>query len=1411
MSGRPCRRFSRLAVTAMVVGFCGTLQAFVPGEAAGGRAVRAADLQSQAAATVVINELHTDPDVKTERVEFVELYNAGTVPADLSGWQFTAGISYTFGPGTELAAGGYLIVAQDPAAVHAKWSAGRARIPAPSVFGPYTGALSNEGENVALCDAGGALVDEVEYRLGFPWPTVGDAVPEDQPGTGHSMQLVNPAFDNNLGGSWRSALPTPAAPNRVLSARLPPQIRQVNHSPRQPHSGQVVTVTAKVTDAAGVASVTLCYQLVDPGAYVARTDVLYGAWTSVAMHDDGRSGDVRAGDDVYTVELPAALQTHRRLVRYRIAATDAGDDAVLVPYPDDPQPNFAYFVYDGLPAWRGAVQPGVTPVIEFPAEVMGRLPVYHLLAKKTDIENCTWLEKYPIGTSGRKDYRWRGTLVYDGRVYDHIQFRARGGVWRYAMGKNPWKIHFLRGHALQAHDDYGRPYRTTWDTLNLGPCIQQGNFGQRGEHGMFEAVSFRMFRLAGCPAARTNYIHFRIIDEPFEDGTRNAAHPPLTTRGTQYDGDFWGLYLAIEQMDGRFLDEQDLPDGNLYKMDNDVDELNNQGPLQPSDGSDLNQFLGSYRGATEAWWRTNVNLESYYGYYAIYQAIHHGDITEKNWFLYHHPETDQWWQLPWDLDLTWTTYYGANDPSDPFSRAGLLQIPALGIENKNRLREVLDLLFHPEPMGRLIDEYAAVIDDPAGGLSLVDADRAMWDFHWVMDYAAFRQYLSHGPNDDRAGQGRFYVQARQKGYEQSFEGMVKVMKDYVVERISYLKAKCADPAIPNRPTVTAAGPAGFPSNALRFTTTSFSDPQDPGTFGALRWRLAEVTTAPAVGGEPPKYEIDAVWDSGELSVFQSSIRIPATAVEPGRTYRVRCRMKDNTGRWSQWSEPVQFVAGAPIATDLLANLRLTEMMYHPPAPPGSSLNREEYEFVELKNTGAGTLDLSDVSFTQGIAFDFRGHAVTSLGPRQFVLVVRNRQAFLSRYGATLSGVIAGEYEGKLANGGEKITLVDAWDGTVAEFTYGDGRGWPLPADGGGHSLVPLDTALPDEPQGSLNYPGNWRASTCLGGSPGRDDPQPVPTVLLNELMANTSYSSTQNPAQRSNDWIELYNPTGSGVNLGGWYLSDDVAAPKKWPLPAVTIPPHGFLCFDEVTGFGKKFGLSKNGDEVLLSCLPGTAEDRIVDSIRFKAQEAGLSLGRYPDGAAFWFRLQPSAGAANTNPGLDVVIAEVMYHPTDPDLEYVVLRNPLSQAVNLGARDAVWRLDGAVSYLFPTGVSLPANGRVVVVGFDPVTDASRRAAFVAAYAAGAWTPGANLVGPWTGNLSNQGERLALEKSQASDDPDDPVAWVIVDEVIYSNVLPWPQGTDGEGAALQRIYTDQNHSGNDPANWRVVSPSLHGTL
>jgi len=159
----------------------------------------------------------------------------------------------------------------------------------------------------------------------------------------------------------------------------------------------------------------------------------------------------------------------------------------------------------------------------------------------------------------------------------------------------------------------------------------------------------------------------------------------------------------------------------------------------------------------------------------------------------------------------------------------------------------------------------------------------------------------------------------------------------------------------------------------------------------------------------------------------------------------------------------------------LADLRITEMMYNPAAANTAkgelNVDNNEFEFIELKNCSVDEpLDLTYVAFTAGVTFNFSTAppALKTLAPGEFVLVVRNAAAFNSRYPG-LSGRIAGAYTGKLDNSGEQIVLVDTINGTIADFEYrdSDSFGWPVSTDGAGHSMIPLDSAIADQPYGSL--------------------------------------------------------------------------------------------------------------------------------------------------------------------------------------------------------------------------------------------------------------------------------------------------------------------------------------------------------
>ena len=899
------------------------------------------------AASVVLNEIHYDPDVKTEPVEFVELYNAGDEPADVSSWSLTDGISYTFPAGTVLPPGDFLVVSQDPAALRQKFAV--------ESLGPFQGKLSNEGDAIVLLDGDGQRQDEVAYQLGFPWPTVGDA-------PGNSIELVQPGLDNDLAGSWRSSVsgPTPGSVNSRLADNVAPQMRQVEHGPQRPKSNETVTITVKVTDADGVSAVALEYQVVAPGDYISINDPRYETnWTSVAMHDDGSGGDAKAGDTVYTAVLPAALQQHRHLVRYRISATDGQGATVTGPYEDDPVPNFTYYVYDAVPDWTASVQPGVEPSVTFDSQLLESVQVYQLITTRQAHADAQQLPDAGIPPYDGRDLLWDGALVFDGQVYDHIRYRARGGVNRFARGKNSWKFDFNRGHELEARDNYGERYGTNWSKMNFSHIIQSAR-GFRGAHGLSEAISFRIFNLAGVEGPHTHFVHFRIVESDQE----NSAD--------QYATDFQGLYLAVEQPDGRMLDEHDLPDGNLYKIEQGLDvpgTLNNQGPVQPSDSSDLIEFVNvttdRRNRPTEPWWRENFDLDHYYSYRSIVEAVRHYDIASTNQYYFHNPDTRLWSVHPWDLDLTWRSTNVFGNGADVFFQS-VLRRDEFELEYHNRLRETLDLLFNHDQTDMLIEEMAQFIYTP-GQLSFTDAERAMWDYNPIVAAA-------------RAGEpGQFYESSPTR----DFAGMLQVFRDFIDQRTSFLFQRVLrdEDAVPDTPVISYVGGPGFPVNELTFQTSSFHSPTNA-PFAAIEWRLAEVTDPHSPEFDPSKprtYEIEGTWESGELSTLQDTITVPSDKLMEGTTYRARVRMRDAEGIWSHWSQPDQFVAG-PGTGPLVEGLRVTELNYHPHDPDQDSrFDSNDFEFIELRNVGSQTFDLVGVNFQDGVEFTFVGEASSVLG------------------------------------------------------------------------------------------------------------------------------------------------------------------------------------------------------------------------------------------------------------------------------------------------------------------------------------------------------------------------------------------------------------------------------------------------
>lgn len=791
----------------------------------------------------VINEIHYNPPDNSIRLEFIEIYNPGPKALNLGGWRLSSAVDYLFPESMPLLPGAYLVVSEDPAVLSAIFGI--------SSLGPWTGKLSSDGETVRLRDGTGAVADEADYKVGFPWPVAAD-------GSGSSIELINHSLRNELGSSWRGSegSPTPGRANSVFAANAPPSIRKVAHSPRTPRTGEPIRVTARVTDPDGVATVALEYQVVAPGSYIPsrlphpivrrRIPAALTApetplalnpaysdpsnWTTLPMHDDGTGGDDNSGDGIFSVEIPS--QSHRTLLRYRITVEDGLNLATRVPYPDDAALNFACFVYDGVPDYNG-----------HPADDLTRLPVYHVITRDEDWRECyAWSSNNQINQgSGNKDrhfYNWTGTFVYDDIVYDNIRYRLRGANGRYQKGgKRSMRFRFNKGYYMQARRQDGTPFEQKWRTLTTGK-----GFENRGTltYSLNEALSMHLWNTIGLPAQDTLWTHLRVID--------GADEAP-----DQWRGDFWGLQYVVETYDVRFLEEHGLPKGNLYKLINQERGWERQQRYQavhaPTDGSDHDNIENNLTGNSSASFiRSHVDLEKYYLYHGLSEAIRNYDFwpsANKNMAYYFYPDYNaqnggrgKLWILPWDSDATWgPTFNRGHDVvyNSIFPSASTGGDPAftpdLWPEYYNTVRELRDLLWQEDQINPLIEEFAEVI------APMIPADSDRW---------------KNAPPD--AGN---YNALFGKGAI-SLDALVQDLKDFAFfggswpgenvgpgGRAAHLDslqvAAGEDELIPATPIIAYTGDVGFPSDGLVFESSAYNDPQGDHTFAGMEWRVAEVS------------------------------------------------------------------------------------------------------------------------------------------------------------------------------------------------------------------------------------------------------------------------------------------------------------------------------------------------------------------------------------------------------------------------------------------------------------------------------------------------------------------------------------------------------------------------------------------
>lgn len=134
-----------------------------------------------------ISEIYYN-SIPGDSLEFIELYNGTDKSIDLSFAQIKGGVSYTFGADIEaLAPGKYLVITNSPELF-------AARFPTVAAFGPWSGKLTSEGEDIEVEDADGKSIAEAEFGSEWPWPALAN-------GAGYS--LVDIGGNPTQPSSWQ--------------------------------------------------------------------------------------------------------------------------------------------------------------------------------------------------------------------------------------------------------------------------------------------------------------------------------------------------------------------------------------------------------------------------------------------------------------------------------------------------------------------------------------------------------------------------------------------------------------------------------------------------------------------------------------------------------------------------------------------------------------------------------------------------------------------------------------------------------------------------------------------------------------------------------------------------------------------------------------------------------------------------------------------------------------------------------------------------------------------------------------------------------------------------------------------------------------------------------------------------------
>jgi hypothetical protein len=1059
--------------------------------------------------------------------EWIELFNRGTDPVNMSGWTLENGVTFDFPEGTTIAPGEFLVVSNKPAEFTTKY-------PTVRIAGEYSGTLANGGDQVMLRDSDRNPADEVVFYDGGRWPGRAD-------GEGSTLELRNPEADNSVPESWADSDETSrgagwqsfryrAAGDKFARSSEPTQYHEfifglldggefliddisVVESPGG-EAKQFIQNGGFEGDALGAEpdkwrmlgthglhGRSIVVDDPDGAGKVLRVFATDGMWH---LHDHAETTLKDGGDfprisssKEYDISFRAKWLSGSPLLNTRLYFNRAPQTHVLTLSETSGTPGAknSRFEENLGPEYAGMrhspLQPGENESVEVSVRVVdpdGVESAKLLWSRDREFENATM--------RAASDGSWRATIPAQSQG-DVVQFYveatdSKGAVSTFpAGGANSRALVRWEGSRDVPSDAVANLeiILTGADAATLGRNVNQMTNHRQGATAIYKGQVFYDVgvRLKGSQRGRPDLNRRGFSIRFNSDQKFRGVHESI---GLDRSGGwrFGRTYGQDEILIWHFFNRA----GGIPSMFNDVVNVRAPGITEGTAQVQLARFTNGF--LADQFDRGND------GSIHNYELIYYPTSTSGGREGLKRPNPDSVLGVPLrnmgDNQEAYRYHFQLRNNRNRDDYSGMMETAKLfslsGDAFFARLPQVIDVeqwlrTYAGVTLAGVSDSYFNNSNAHNARFYHRPSDGRMLLFPWDMDFAFIL-----GPTSALVVNSELRKIIAEPKYERAFYGHVLDIvnrafnEDYMNRWIDHYEDKLTRQNLGAIKSFVRSR-AG---RAVRFAESAIA----PVDFAITTNGGADFSSDSASA----TLEGDGWVNVREIRIVESgaSLTIDWTS---GSTWQVSVPL--GTGATSLTLKAIDF-EGNVIATDAITvtntspfvaatagNLLISEMMYNPAPLNESELaagiaDKESLEFIEFFNPTSSSVDLSGVRVADGVEFTFLESTI--LHSQLRIVAVRDAAAFLARYPAALADIyIAGEFTKSLSNTGERIRVLAADGSEILNFAYNDKPPWPKTTDGEGDSLTliaPDRTAFPD-----LDDPVNWRTGRDVHGLPGFDD------------------------------------------------------------------------------------------------------------------------------------------------------------------------------------------------------------------------------------------------------------------------------------------------------------------------------------